>query len=64
MPELGLPSNLQSIAGAPVFDVGGEAVGLIELCNEGSHDIKYARNSTSVINQLQALFDEEDWLVS
>lgn len=64
MTRLGLSSNLQSIAGAPVCNVRGELVGLIELCNEGSYDIKYARNSTSVINQLQALFDEEDWLVS
>uniref|UniRef100_A0A0D3F9N9 Uncharacterized protein n=1 Tax=Oryza barthii TaxID=65489 RepID=A0A0D3F9N9_9ORYZ len=62
MPQLVLSSILQNIAGTPVFNMRGEVVGLIELCSKDSYDIKFARNSTSVINQLQALFDEEDWL--
>ncbi|KAF0935133.1 hypothetical protein E2562_030420 [Oryza meyeriana var. granulata] len=62
MPVLGMLSDLQRIAGAPVFNMRGEAVGLIEKCCEGSYDIKFARNSISVINQLQTLFGTEDWL--
>uniref|UniRef100_A0A0A9U6G4 Uncharacterized protein n=1 Tax=Arundo donax TaxID=35708 RepID=A0A0A9U6G4_ARUDO len=61
IPVLGIPANLERIVGAPVFNMDGEALGLIERCSNSSYDIKFARCSASVVAELQTLFRSTDW---
>jgi hypothetical protein len=63
--ELQRLGTMARLIGSPIFnmEMETELVGVIEQSSQSKYDLKFARISSSVIDELRILFDDSDWQV-
>ncbi|XP_047076408.1 uncharacterized protein LOC124686522 [Lolium rigidum] len=54
-------ANFRRLIGAPVFNLDGYVVGVTERCSKRSYDLKYARISSAILEELIILFGTDTW---